>query len=587
MTQYMVDPNRGWAHNQNSASRTKNWLSRTRELDELYSPEHPPSMLSGFVPDNDDTYSTHSLPPKMTIRYKDGRQPQYISYEHHKRSDSRSRSAAAPAAPHPRPSHARSSSDRELRQDRTRSRSLGNTAAVPMGSSQEGTIRSRSQGNTSLAVNASSRSQNSHHSRAPSTGPQPQVAPQPVPVSSYPTYNHSDVPEDIKILPTNSPEPLPIPPPLPRSTANQSSNRGGPPRPLPPRLYPQPPESTSSWVYLPSNYAPSAHTGAGPIQQSQSQPIPSKHNFPRHAPRVVAQQQPHPSSSSSHAPAPAPAVVVTAPSSHTSSAPGAAARPRSRSSGSKPAAQSVIYTSSMIGPGPIVVQLNHNGPPSVRYTQSAPVPGQKSSMPSLVPASASIPVAAKQAVNLGNGTRYVERAGDAQFASVRGSMLGTVNEERDYERRDKDSRDRRSMHSRGRSVPRPGPGAVQPQQPTIAEHPEHSRPSSHSAGTVRDSNGSYVVVANKDNKDNKPVIKVHVVNGFFLYIINSWGSKSLTRSKLNSLARVLDHRRRHHKVVLHIRHRLLLPPLRPPASRFSSGFSPSNQMVPLLPKRGL
>ncbi|KAJ7073954.1 hypothetical protein C8F01DRAFT_5269 [Mycena amicta] len=69
-----------------SKERTKHWvLNRAEPPDLCYSPSVAPSVFNGndndfVLPPASDTGSSHSLPPKMVLRYSDGRPDEAIPY---------------------------------------------------------------------------------------------------------------------------------------------------------------------------------------------------------------------------------------------------------------------------------------------------------------------------------------------------------------------------------------------------------------------------------------------------------------------------------------------------------------------------
>ncbi|KAF7363959.1 hypothetical protein MSAN_01054200 [Mycena sanguinolenta] len=83
-----------------SKERTKNWVrSRIDSPDQCYSPNIAPSILQDpdFVPaPASDAGSTHSVPPKMVLRYPDGRPDEPIYEGHHEPSLKRGGSRLRP-----------------------------------------------------------------------------------------------------------------------------------------------------------------------------------------------------------------------------------------------------------------------------------------------------------------------------------------------------------------------------------------------------------------------------------------------------------------------------------------------------------
>src|SRR6267154_5395622 len=75
MTEYTTDPE-AIAHYLAARSRTANWVdSITGKA--LVAPSAPPSLVSdtddGLSSQDSDAESSHSLPPRMVLRYPDGR----------------------------------------------------------------------------------------------------------------------------------------------------------------------------------------------------------------------------------------------------------------------------------------------------------------------------------------------------------------------------------------------------------------------------------------------------------------------------------------------------------------------------------
>ncbi|KAG9318923.1 hypothetical protein JVU11DRAFT_1035 [Chiua virens] len=94
MTEYTTSPE-AIEVGRNSRDRTVNWVrSHSPYNPHLHSPDSPPSV-SGDIEDRDSDDSSHSLPPKMVLRYGGGRADIPISHWHYENRNDPSR--------HPRP----------------------------------------------------------------------------------------------------------------------------------------------------------------------------------------------------------------------------------------------------------------------------------------------------------------------------------------------------------------------------------------------------------------------------------------------------------------------------------------------------
>ncbi|KAF4614925.1 hypothetical protein D9613_002582 [Agrocybe pediades] len=75
MTEYTTSPQAIYEY-MNARERTARWVQQFTPYDqELYSPSVPPSVLEGMIPSSppSEADSCHSTPPKMILRYNDGR----------------------------------------------------------------------------------------------------------------------------------------------------------------------------------------------------------------------------------------------------------------------------------------------------------------------------------------------------------------------------------------------------------------------------------------------------------------------------------------------------------------------------------
>ncbi|KXN91478.1 hypothetical protein AN958_00740 [Leucoagaricus sp. SymC.cos] len=119
--------------------RCARWVqTHSSDPDGFYSPSVPPTMLEGFIPSPpSDAGSSLSLPPKMVLRYNDGRQDVPIPHS----NPSSRRHSRASRHPHPEPLGAVAGSPEEIRvlpsavsshpqnSHHSRSKSLPRTAA--------------------------------------------------------------------------------------------------------------------------------------------------------------------------------------------------------------------------------------------------------------------------------------------------------------------------------------------------------------------------------------------------------------------------------------------------------------------------
>jgi hypothetical protein len=73
-----------------SKERTAYWVhSYSPNQDQFHSPDSPPSVVEELEEHESDEDSTHSLPPKMVLRYGDGRPDIPISHWHHENAPRR------------------------------------------------------------------------------------------------------------------------------------------------------------------------------------------------------------------------------------------------------------------------------------------------------------------------------------------------------------------------------------------------------------------------------------------------------------------------------------------------------------------
>ncbi|KAF9053128.1 hypothetical protein BJ165DRAFT_839566 [Panaeolus papilionaceus] len=117
MTEYAIPSQQAYREFMSARERTAYWVQRHGPLhdNEYYPPSIAPSVSDGFVPSAplSDAGSTHSTPPKMVLRYGDGRPDIPIPVVPHGASPSRSqqhsvdRTGSGSSAGHSRSSHSR------------------------------------------------------------------------------------------------------------------------------------------------------------------------------------------------------------------------------------------------------------------------------------------------------------------------------------------------------------------------------------------------------------------------------------------------------------------------------------------------
>lgn len=357
MTEYTTDPE-AIAHYLAARSRTANWVDSLSGKN-LVAPSVPPSLVSdtddGLSSQDSDAESSHSLPPRMILRYPDGRPDVTVSeaqaaqqkppipttYHHHPagRSQpgshghhpsnpnmhSRVPSNSVPlyvtppppvVAPHPEMIHVRPSPTSPLS-----SQQSPHNSYFPPGSHND--------------PSAPPRSRSIRSSKRPQVSLQMIYAPPP---------GASSQPHSAPVSPTDSFQPTEPPPPLPQ--------------PVPPIVSPSP-------VYgFPSASSPLESPQAAPPKGSsrthtRTHSYSSNHSYP------------HPPAQSSNHPGPPPTLY------HSGST---AQRPRRHSSraGSSahpdPAQFSLVdsqQSGSHIGSGPSPSRRHVHGPPSIVYAPSA------------------------------------------------------------------------------------------------------------------------------------------------------------------------------------------------------------------------
>ncbi|KAG1863635.1 hypothetical protein DFJ58DRAFT_774230 [Suillus subalutaceus] len=257
MTEYTSSPEAVQVF-RDSRERTEHWVRSHSPLhSQFYSPESPPSVVSDIDFDDcsSDNGSSHSLPPKMMLRYGDGRDVP-ISHWHYDNGGSHKGSSHSSSS-HPHLQH----SHQHRPHDRSRS-----------------------------AADA-----------CPARGPRH---------SEYAGYHHSSTRNAHRVVPEDlEPEEIQILPSDPHATPYDSRNEKYRPRrasePYRPEPLQSPPHKNA--VEIPATplprHAPSNHgTAAPPVTYSHSQPIPQQY------------EQHHPAHS--HSRNRPPPSIVYAPGSH-------------------------------------------------------------------------------------------------------------------------------------------------------------------------------------------------------------------------------------------------------------------------------
>jgi hypothetical protein len=166
--------------------RTNRWVQvHSSDQDGFYSPSIPPTMLDGFVPPSppSDAGSSHSLPPRMVLKYRDGR----------------------PDIPIPGPgsretSHRRAQRERHGHPTTQRSHTV---TSVQNSHSSNGTHSSH----------------HSSHPNHPSNTGMPSLSRSRHP---DPLGANTNSPEEIRVLPSNAPSSNRLPHPAPMSSLPQN-----------------------------------------------------------------------------------------------------------------------------------------------------------------------------------------------------------------------------------------------------------------------------------------------------------------------------------------------------------------------------
>jgi hypothetical protein len=106
MAEYTTSPG-AYEEYMSARERTNRWVQvHSSDSDGFYSPSIPPTTLDGFVPPSppSDAGSSHSLPPKMVLKYKDGR-PDIPIHGHGSRGTSHRRTQREHGHPSTQRSH--------------------------------------------------------------------------------------------------------------------------------------------------------------------------------------------------------------------------------------------------------------------------------------------------------------------------------------------------------------------------------------------------------------------------------------------------------------------------------------------------
>ncbi|PPQ99356.1 hypothetical protein CVT24_009221 [Panaeolus cyanescens] len=222
MTEYAIPSQQAYREFMSSRERTAYWVQRHAPLhdDEYYSPSIAPSVSEGFVPSapSSDAGSTHSTPPKMVLRYGDGRPdipiplvPNGANAQSRSQRHSVDRTGSGSSAGHSRSSHSRHPEmPEEIRilpsassKPKTHSRSLSLPRGAdaerpfyPPAHMQSQSTHRQPHGHSSAPPHQVSFVQPPHHMHP--RGHHPKHAPVPM---MYPQGHHSGRP------------PLPLPPP--------------------------------------------------------------------------------------------------------------------------------------------------------------------------------------------------------------------------------------------------------------------------------------------------------------------------------------------------------------------------------------
>lgn len=259
MTEYTSSPEAVQVF-RNSRERTEHWVrSHSPFHSQFYSPESPPSVASDIDIDDraSDNGSSHSLPPKMMLKYGDGRDVPISHWHYDNGGSHKGSSHTGSSSSHPHHQH----SHHHRPHDRSRSAADAYPVRGPRHPEHTGY----------------------HHSSARNT--------------------HRAVPEDLE------PEEIQILPSDPHATPYDSRNEKYRPRrasePYRPEPLQSPPHKNA--VEIPATplprHAPSHHgTAAPPVTYSHSQPIPRQY------------EQHHPAHS--HSRNRPPPSIVYAPGSH-------------------------------------------------------------------------------------------------------------------------------------------------------------------------------------------------------------------------------------------------------------------------------
>ncbi|PSS37464.1 hypothetical protein PHLCEN_2v671 [Hermanssonia centrifuga] len=332
-----------------SRERTAHWIrdhfEDVSDDGNLLSPSAPPSIISdsdapSFGPSDSDAESTNSLPPRMILRWNDGRPDVPISRDigypaSRSQSRPRSRSAAAhtPSAIHHQPSH--------------HSRSNGG---------------SRDEAGTAVPLQPSRHAQTLSYMSGPLLNPplNTHITPPPSPehIVVLPSPQGEEPPQMASTSSSSSPNaPHPEYPLHSRTPTSHSAHHGFPPEGSVPH---QPSQHHSivsphpQHAYNPSHT--SRHTTRSPqLAYSQSQPLPAPHGqtrfYENHAGSRAPSQLPYNYS---------PPAIVYAPSS--------------RHAGTRYAPPQIVYSPPSHSHNSHGSHSRNPTPGSIKYSHSAPLP---------------------------------------------------------------------------------------------------------------------------------------------------------------------------------------------------------------------
>ena len=305
MTEYATDPEviQEFLHARN---RTANWVSVHSRGVNFVSASSPPSMISdedapSYGPSESDASSSHSTPPRMLLRYDDGRPDVPISHEHSSSSSpTHSRSSARP--PSSRHSQPRSRSGSLSPTDPRRAPAYGQPSSLSYASGSRYAAAAAASLNAApenIRVLPSRQAEDSQRPRASSSSHQRHASGQALFPPHAPSI-HDRVPPLADPLHASNRAPHPHPPSHPRPSANQPIPIPASPPTVGPSAQPhnggsrfyERPGMAASQAGLPYSYSPPAivYAPSGRHHRSNYQPpaivySPSSHH--RRAPGMA------------------------------------------------------------------------------------------------------------------------------------------------------------------------------------------------------------------------------------------------------------------------------------------------------------